>query len=114
DLFAVVEPILPSLQEDGIAVWVLGSGPYPPGVVALQELLDAASQELEPEDAWQPEDMNDTCLYIFTSGTTGLPKAARVSHLKSIMCLSFYELVGASSRDVIYLALPLYHMAGSL
>lgn len=30
------------------------------------------------------------------------------------MCLSFYELVGASSRDVVYLALPLYHMAGSL
>ncbi|XP_039566129.1 solute carrier family 27 member 3 [Passer montanus] len=58
--------------------------------------------------------MNDTCLYIFTSGTTGLPKAARVSHLKSIMCLSFYELVGASSSDVVYLALPLYHMAGSL
>ncbi|OWK51980.1 Long-chain fatty acid transport protein 3 [Lonchura striata] len=58
--------------------------------------------------------MNDTCLYIFTSGTTGLPKAARVSHLKSIMCLGFYELVGASSRDVVYLALPLYHMAGSL
>ncbi|NXS42834.1 S27A3 protein, partial [Balaeniceps rex] len=138
DLFAAVEPILPSLQEDDIVVWVLGSGPYPPGVVALQELLDAASEELEPEDVWQPEDMNDTCLYIFTSGTTGgclglagrgalgesgarrrlplpgLPKAARVSHLKSIMCLSFYELVGASSRDVVYLALPLYHMAGSL
>ncbi|CAM9996702.1 unnamed protein product [Bubo scandiacus] len=114
DLFAAVEPILPSLQEDDIVVWVLGSGPYPRGVVALQELLDAASEELEPEDVWQPEDMNDTCLYIFTSGTTGLPKAARVSHLKSIMCLSFYELVGASSRDVVYLALPLYHMAGSL
>lgn len=139
-----MEPILPSLQEDGIVVWVLGLGPYPPGVVALQELLDEASKELEPEDVWQPEDMNDTCLYIFTSGTTGgcpgraggvpwvgagththarthchrplpgLPKAARVSHLKSIMCLSFYELVGASSRDVVYLALPLYHMAGSL
>uniref|UniRef100_A0A8B9SRX8 long-chain-fatty-acid--CoA ligase n=1 Tax=Anas platyrhynchos TaxID=8839 RepID=A0A8B9SRX8_ANAPL len=115
DLFPMVEPILPSLQEeDGIVVWVLGAGPYPPGVVALQELLDEASEELEPEDVWQPEDMNDTCLYIFTSGTTGLPKAARISHLKSIMCLSFYELVGASSHDVVYLALPLYHMAGSL
>ncbi|NWR62978.1 S27A3 protein, partial [Bucorvus abyssinicus] len=140
DLFASVEPILPSLREAGVVVWVLGAGPYPPGVVALQELLDAASDELEPEDVWQPEDMNDTCLYIFTSGTTGgcpgrwgggppgerggearrrlplpgLPKAARVSHLKSIMCLSFYELVGASSRDVVYLALPLYHMAGGL
>lgn len=134
-----MEPVLPSLQNDGIVVWVLGSGPYPSGVVALQELLDAASEDLEPEDVWQPKDMNDTCLYIFTSGTTGgcpglgalgehgredmsqhrfpllgLPKAARVSHLKSIMCLSFYELVGASSRDVVYLALPLYHMAGSL
>ncbi|NXR28715.1 S27A3 protein, partial [Cinclus mexicanus] len=138
DLFGSVEPLLPSLREDGVAVWVLGAGPYPPGVVALQELLDAASEELEPEDLWEPEDMNDTCLYIFTSGTTGaagaggrgapgerggaqlcfalpgLPKAARVSHLKSVMCLSFYELVGASSRDVVYLALPLYHMAGSL
>lgn len=37
-----------------------------------------------------------------------------MSHLKSVMCLSFYELVGASGRDVVYLALPLYHMAGSL
>ncbi|XP_062487791.1 long-chain fatty acid transport protein 3 [Pezoporus occidentalis] len=115
DLFASVEPILPALQqEDDIVVWVLGSGPYPPGVVALQERLDAASEELEPEDVWQPEDMNETCLYIFTSGTTGLPKAARVSHLKSLLCLSFYELVGACSRDVVYLALPLHHMAGSL
>lgn len=66
-----MEPLLPSLREDGVAVWVLGAGPYPPGVVALQELLDAASEELEPEDVWEPEDMNDTCLYIFTSGTTG-------------------------------------------
>lgn len=66
-----MEPLLPSLREDGVAVWVLGAGPYPPGVVALQELLDAASEELEPEDVWEPRDMNDTCLYIFTSGTTG-------------------------------------------
>lgn len=71
ELFGSVEPLLPSLREDGVAVWVLGAGPYPPGVVAMQELLDAASEELEPEDVWEPQDMNDTCLYIFTSGTTG-------------------------------------------
>ncbi|NWU91719.1 S27A3 protein, partial [Upupa epops] len=112
ELFGSVEPILSSLQEEGVMVWVLGKGPYAPGVVALQELLDEASEELE--DVWQPQDLNETSLYIFTSGTTGLPKAARVSHLKSIMCLGFYDLVGASSRDVVYLALPLYHMAGSL
>lgn len=44
----------------------------------------------------------------------GLPKAARISHLKSIMCLGFYSLVGATSSDVIYVTLPLYHMSGSL
>ncbi|NXM37304.1 S27A3 protein, partial [Oxyruncus cristatus] len=114
ELFGSVEPLLPALRQDGVAVWVLGRGPYPPGVVALQELLDAASERLEPEDVWEPRDMNETCLYIFTSGTTGLPKAARVSHLKAVMCLGFYELVGASGRDVVYLALPLYHMAGAL
>ncbi|NWI08126.1 S27A3 protein, partial [Crypturellus soui] len=114
ELFASVEPILAELLEDDVTVWVLGDGPYPPGAVALQPLLDAAPDELAPEDAWVPEDMQDTCLYIFTSGTTGLPKAACVSHLKSVMCLSFYELVGARAGDVVYLALPLYHMAGAL
>ncbi|NXA56111.1 S27A3 protein, partial [Nothocercus julius] len=114
ELFASVEPILGELLEDDVTVWVLGDGPYPLGAIALQPLLDEASDELAPEDAWVPEDMQDTCLYIFTSGTTGLPKAACVSHLKSVMCLSFYELVGARRGDVVYLALPLYHMAGSL
>lgn len=45
---------------------------------------------------------------------TGLPKAARISHLKLILCLGFYNLVGATSSDVIYVALPLYHMSGGL
>ncbi|KAM8794334.1 LOW QUALITY PROTEIN: long-chain fatty acid transport protein 3, partial [Eudromia elegans] len=114
ELFASVEPVLAELLEDDVTVWVLGEGPYPAGVVALQPLLDAAPEELAPEDAWVPPDMHDTCLYIFTSGTTGLPKAACVSHLKSVLCLGFYELVGGRRGDVVYLALPLYHMAGSL
>lgn len=109
-----MEPLLPALQELGIVVWVWGPGPCPPGVTSLQELIDEASEEPVPPELSAPKNMMDTCLYIFTSGTTGLPKAARISHLKSIMCLGFYQLVGASSKDVIYVALPLYHMAGSL
>uniref|UniRef100_A0A452GFI6 Long-chain-fatty-acid--CoA ligase n=1 Tax=Gopherus agassizii TaxID=38772 RepID=A0A452GFI6_9SAUR len=114
DLYEAVEPLLPTLQELGIVVWVLGQGPCPPGVTSLQELMEEASEEPVPSDLSTPKDMMDTCLYIFTSGTTGLPKAARISHLKCIMCLGFYRLVGASSKDVIYVALPLYHMSGSL
>ncbi|XP_053224666.1 long-chain fatty acid transport protein 3 [Podarcis raffonei] len=114
ELFEAVEPILPSLEEMGVAVWVLGKGPYPPHVTGLQDLLEKASEEPVPFELSTPDSLSDTCLYIFTSGTTGLPKAARISHLKSIMCLGFYQLVGASRSDVIYVALPLYHMAGSL
>uniref|UniRef100_A0A8C8RF42 long-chain-fatty-acid--CoA ligase n=1 Tax=Pelusios castaneus TaxID=367368 RepID=A0A8C8RF42_9SAUR len=114
DLSEAVEALLPTLQELGIMVWMLGPGPCLPGVTSLQELLEEASEEPVPLDLSTPSDMKDTCLYIFTSGTTGLPKAARISHLKAIMCLGFYRLVGASSQDVIYVALPLYHMSGSL
>ncbi|CAM5174586.1 unnamed protein product [Eretmochelys imbricata] len=114
DLCDSVEPLLPTLQELGVVVWVWGPGPCPPGVTSLQELVEEASEEPVPPDLSTPRDMMDTCLYIFTSGTTGLPKAARISHHKSIMCLGFYRLVGASSKDVIYVALPLYHMSGSL
>nr|XP_020666468.1 long-chain fatty acid transport protein 3 [Pogona vitticeps] len=114
DLFEAVLPILPSLEEAGVAVWVLGPGNYPPGVTSLDSLLDDASDQPVPSELSAPENWNDTCLYIFTSGTTGLPKAARISHLKAVLCLGFYDLVGASSSDVIYVALPLYHMAGGL
>ncbi|XP_015267208.1 PREDICTED: long-chain fatty acid transport protein 3 [Gekko japonicus] len=114
DLFEAVEPILPDLEEMSIAVWVLGKGPYPPGVTGLDDLLEKASDEPVPDDLSTPRDLSDTCLYIFTSGTTGLPKAARISHMKCILCLRFYHLVGGTSSDIIYVALPLYHLAGAL
>ncbi|XP_077177333.1 long-chain fatty acid transport protein 3 [Paroedura picta] len=114
DLFEAVEPILPDLEEMGVAVWVLGKGPYPAGVTALDNLLEKASDDPVPYDLATPGDLSDTCLYIFTSGTTGLPKAARVSHMKCLLCLEFYHLVGGTSSDVIYVALPLYHLAGAL
>uniref|UniRef100_A0ACB8G7H1 Uncharacterized protein n=2 Tax=Sphaerodactylus townsendi TaxID=933632 RepID=A0ACB8G7H1_9SAUR len=34
--------------------------------------------------------------------------------MKCILCLKFYHLVGGTSSDVIYVALPLYHLAGAL
>lgn len=44
----------------------------------------------------------------------GLPKAARISHLKTLMCCAFYQLCGAHADDVIYMSLPLYHKSGAL
>ncbi len=58
--------------------------------------------------------MADPLYLIFTSGTTGLPKAAKMSHLRFI---NSGEMVGGlmefGAEDVFYCVLPLYHGAGA-
>ncbi|MDZ4317566.1 MAG: long-chain-acyl-CoA synthetase [Phenylobacterium sp.] len=57
----------------------------------------------------------DTCLYIFTSGTTGLPKAAPVTHMRAqFYMLGFAGATGGRETDRIYVTLPLYHATGGL
>ena len=58
--------------------------------------------------------MKDVAAYIFTSGTTGLPKAALVDHAKLVkgsfaghfLCFNF------NKNDRLYMTLPLYHSPG--
>lgn len=54
-------------------------------------------------------------VYIFTSGTTGLPKACRISQTRYLMGGHFLPTTcGVTERDVLYCPLPLYHSAGGL
>lgn len=54
----------------------------------------------------------DPCCYIFTSGTTGLPKATRIAHGK-LMAVGEITLARSSINqdDVFYCVLPLFHGA---
>jgi fatty-acyl-CoA synthase len=57
----------------------------------------------------------DTALYIFTSGTTGQPKAARIAHMRAQLYMrGFAGATGARPFDRILDALPLYHATGGL
>ncbi|CAH2327416.1 long-chain fatty acid transport 3 [Pelobates cultripes] len=114
ELFDAVQEILPELHNMGIKIWVMGSGDYPEDVINLQELMDKASDDPVPAHLGVPKNPMDTAICIFTSGTTGLPKAARISHLKTLMCCVFYQLCVANSDDIIYMSLPLYHKSGAL
>ena len=57
----------------------------------------------------------DLCLYVYTSGTTGLPKAALLTHDRTQgMMRSFIGTNKITSRDRVYITLPLYHGTGGL
>ena len=53
----------------------------------------------------------DTAFYIFTSGTTGFPKASVMTHLRWLKALAAFGGVGLrlKSSDALYSCLPLYH-----
>ncbi len=58
--------------------------------------------------------LGDTAFYIFTSGTTGLPKASVLSNRRYLLMTTLSHRGGlkCDENDCIYLCLPLYHGTG--
>jgi acyl-CoA synthetase (AMP-forming)/AMP-acid ligase II len=71
----------------------------------------ARASSAEPSDVAQPE---DGLLILYTSGTTGLPKGAVLSHRAEIArALVFRHHLGAGSTTNYVAWPPLFHMAGA-
>ncbi|XP_067628869.1 long-chain fatty acid transport protein 4 isoform X1 [Eurosta solidaginis] len=57
----------------------------------------------------------DKLLYVYTSGTTGMPKAAVITNLRYLfMASGVYHMFALRPDDIIYNSLPLYHTAGGI
>ena len=99
--------------------WIVGGG-LETGAVRGDRDLDQTLRgvsSLRPsrETARQGLTAKDVVLYIFTSGTTGLPKAARITHARAQLYMrAFAAATEARPDDRIYNALPLYHATGGL
>ena len=62
-----------------------------------------------------PLTIDDRCVYVYTSGTTGLPKAANINHYRvSAMALGFSSVMEVKASDRLYDCLPMYHSNGGI
>uniref|UniRef100_A0A673CN90 long-chain-fatty-acid--CoA ligase n=2 Tax=Sphaeramia orbicularis TaxID=375764 RepID=A0A673CN90_9TELE len=114
DLLDGLDGVLTTLLEDDIQVWAMKSQSDHTKVHTLLDKMDAASDQPVPAELRAVTSLKTPTLYIFTSGTTGLPKAAVISHLQSLKAAGGFWAYGATQDDVIYTPLPLYHSAASL
>ena len=99
-------------SEDLLWVADLGSASAPDGLVDHLSGLENYSSANHAET--RNILAGDTAFYIFTSGTTGLPKAAKITHRRWISGAYPYSKIGcrAKSSDRFYICLPLYHATG--
>jgi fatty-acyl-CoA synthase len=104
-----VRPRLPSLRH----VVLLGEGE--PRAISWREFLDRADEVSADELAVREAvlDLDDPVNIQYTSGTTGLPKGATLSH-HNILNNGFFvgERLGLGSEDRICVPVPFYHCFG--
>ncbi|MGO9383782.1 MAG: fatty-acid--CoA ligase FadD1 [Mycobacterium sp.] len=95
-------PLLEGLDLNGIQVVDVNSTRYAEAVAVAPPLV--AHREVTAAD---------TLMMIFTSGTSGDPKAVRLAHGMAIMCgASLIFQYDVTADDVCYLAMPLFHSNG--
>ena len=74
----------------------------------------AASASSENPEETSLITLGEVALYIFTSGTTGLPKAAVLSNRRYLTSADMAAMAGfkCTEQDRMYICLPLYHGTG--
>ena len=112
----VARPLLARLEAVidqhplGIGLWVLDGGLVAVrAAAALQSYDDGCAGAVSAITAQSP------ALLIFTSGTTGMPKAAFVTHGRILEWAAWFAgMMDATPDDRLFNCLPMYHSVGGV
>jgi fatty-acyl-CoA synthase len=99
------------LESDLVdAVDECGGSGVAPTTIEEMEQLSATAPTVNPPSA-SAVLAKDTAFYIFTSGTTGHPKASVMTHKRWLSALAIFGGLGLRLKgsDTLYSCLPLYH-----
>jgi len=89
-------------------------GPLPPGVAGAPQRLEDAAAAVEPLVSYVTRQAEDVAVVFYTSGTTGQPKGALLTHLNLVMnaTVNVFDANDARPSDVVMGCLPLFHTFG--
>jgi long-chain acyl-CoA synthetase len=94
-------------------MWIITADPAAPSPIkeipAMAQLIAGQSLEFDTIQCLP----NDTAVILYTSGTTGMPKGAELSHSNLIMnAKAGSELLQLTHDDIQIVVLPLFHSFG--
>jgi long-chain acyl-CoA synthetase len=97
------EPAQRAAEQTGTDVMVVVPGDF-----------EAALAGTDPGPAVQPRADQDTAVILYTSGTTGQPKGAELTHanLRTNVLATIETLMPMAPGDVVFGGLPLFHSFG--
>jgi long-chain acyl-CoA synthetase len=81
---------------------------------ATLERIDTAALSATPVEAMVAREPDDTAVILYTSGTTGTPKGAEITHLNvtmNVLASATYSF-DITQEDVVLGCLPLFHTFG--
>ncbi|GAA2526796.1 AMP-dependent synthetase [Winogradskya humida] len=89
-------------------------GPLPPDLPGAPQRLEDAAAAVEALPTYVSREAEDVAVVFYTSGTTGEPKGALLTHLNLVMnaTVNVFDANEVRTDDVVMGCLPLFHTFG--